>query len=34
MGFDPAKVHIDCKRDEEVDVEVVMKKAGASAEPR
>jgi hypothetical protein len=33
-GFEPAKVHIECRRDEEVDAEVVMKRIAASAQPR
>jgi len=28
VGFEPAKVHIECKRDEEVDAEVVMRGSG------
>jgi hypothetical protein len=34
VGFEPAKVHIECKRDEEVDAEVVMKRIGVSTQPR
>ena len=34
VGFEPTKVHIECKRDEEVDAEVVMKRIGPSAQPR
>jgi hypothetical protein len=34
VGFEPAKVHIECRRDEEVDAEVVMKRIGVGAQPR